>query len=75
MSLDRRRFLQRVTVVAGTFATGIPAFAGPEDIEDQDHVVRGRRVRVRRGRAFFPQSVASFEPRPDSVIVWARAVD
>nr|MCU0869713.1 alkaline phosphatase D family protein [Burkholderiales bacterium] len=33
------------------------------------------RVRVRRGRAFFPQSVASFEPRPDSVIVWARAVD
>lgn len=75
MTFDRRRFLQLVTVAAGTFATGIPAFAGPEDIEDQDHVIRGRRLRVRRGRPFFPQSVASFEPRPDSVIVWARAVD
>jgi alkaline phosphatase D len=76
MTLDRRQFIRLVTVAAGTFSTTLPALAGgPEDVEDQPHVIRGRRLRVGRGRQFFPQSVASFEPRPTSVIVWARVSD
>ncbi|HEY0096540.1 MAG TPA: alkaline phosphatase D family protein, partial [Archangium sp.] len=30
---------------------------------------------VQEGRAFFPQSVASGDPRSDSVVLWTRAVD
>jgi alkaline phosphatase D len=71
---SRRLFLNRLSLAAGTVATVSP-LAALADAGGDTHVWAGRRRLVRPGRAFFPQSVASFEPREDSVILWTRAVD
>lgn len=56
---SRRRFLNRVTVAAGSVAfSSFPLAARSDD-----------------GGRFFPQSVASFDPRPESVILWTRLED
>jgi alkaline phosphatase D len=57
--LARRDFLRAIVVVAGPPV----AFGCAEgDITPQ-------------GRGFFPQSVASGDPRPTSVVLWTRAID
>ena len=60
--LHRRTILQSVVAVAATTAFG----CSEETTTDQQAAA---------SRKFFPQSVASGDPRPDSVVVWTRAVD
>ncbi|WP_437735100.1 alkaline phosphatase D family protein [Sorangium sp. So ce1335] len=66
--LKRRDFLRATLVTAGTLA--VPACGGPEII---DPVLDPRALTD--GAEFFPQSIASGDPRPDSVILWARVQD
>jgi alkaline phosphatase D len=60
--LHRRTILQSVVAVAATTAFG----CSDEETTEQQ---------AAESRKFFPQSVASGDPRPDSVVVWTRAVD
>lgn len=72
---ERRRFLNRVALAAGTISVGAsPLVALAADSADE-HLWRGRRRLVRPAHKLFPQSVASFEPRPDGVILWTRLND
>ncbi len=57
--LHRRTILQSIVAVAATTAFRCSG----EETSQSD------------GRAYFPQSVASGDPRPDSVVLWTRAVD
>jgi alkaline phosphatase D len=57
--LHRRTVLKCLIAVAASTALGCPDDEGP----------------VEEGRAYFPQSVASGDPRPDAVVLWTRAVD
>ncbi len=57
--LHRRTLLKCIVAVAASTALGCPEKEEPEA----------------EGRAFFPQSVASGDPRQDSVVLWTRAVD
>jgi len=70
---DRRRFLNRLTIAAGGIAAGTTPLAFAE--EGEFHGWQGQLRLIRPGRHFFPQSVASFEPRPRSVVLWARLQD
>jgi alkaline phosphatase D len=70
----RRRFPNRFALTAGTIAlAGSPLIAAASD--GATVAIRGRRLLIKEGRRFFPQSVASFEPRSDSLILWARLED
>jgi alkaline phosphatase D len=60
--LHRRTILQSIVAVAATTAFG----CSDEETTEQQAAA---------SRKFFPQSVASGDPRPDSVVVWTRAVD
>lgn len=57
----RRSFLQAVVAVAATTAVGCNE---DETLPPSDDTAK-----------HFPQSVASGDPRPDSVVLWVRAVD
>lgn len=70
---DRRRFLNRFVLCAGTIAVaGSPLVAAAGE---GTAAWRGHRHRIVSGGEYFPQSVASFEPRSDSVVLWTRLVD
>lgn len=58
--LHRRTLIQCIAAVAASTAFGC---SDEETTPGQE------------GRDFFPQSVASGDPRPDSVVLWTRAVD
>jgi alkaline phosphatase D len=60
--LQRRTILQSIVAVAATTAFGCSEEVTTEQQQEQS-------------RAYFPQSVASGDPRPDSVVLWTRAVD
>ncbi len=60
--IQRRTILQSIVAVAATTAFG----CSDEQTTEQQ---------AERARAFFPQSVASGDPRHDSVVLWTRAVD
>jgi len=60
--LQRRTILQSIVAVAATTAFG----CSDEETTEQQ---------AEQSRAYFPQSVASGDPRPDSVVLWTRAVD
>jgi alkaline phosphatase D len=60
--LHRRTILQSIVAVAATTAFG----CSEEETTAQQ---------AEQSRAYFPQSVASGDPRPDSVVLWTRAVD
>ncbi|MBN1210688.1 MAG: alkaline phosphatase D family protein [Myxococcaceae bacterium] len=60
--LNRRTILQSIVAVAATTAFGC---SDEETTEEQ----------AEAARAYFPQSVASGDPRPNSVVLWTRAVD
>ncbi|WP_437781765.1 alkaline phosphatase D family protein [Sorangium sp. So ce1097] len=67
--LKRRDFLRATLVTAGALA--VPACGGgPETIDTV-----GDDRELTDGAAFFPQSIASGDPRPDSVVLWARVQD
>lgn len=68
----RRRFLNRVVLAGGTISIGASPLVALATETSDEHVWRGRRRLVHPGRKLFPQSVASFEPRPDGVILWTR---
>jgi alkaline phosphatase D len=73
-SRSRRRFLSRLTLTAGTVAmAGSPLAVLAQSGDSVEW--RGARRRIRLGQRFFPQSVASFDPRPGSVVLWGRAQD
>lgn len=65
--IRRRDFLRATLATAGAVFVG--AGCGPDDETGKT----GRAVAA--GEAYFPQSIASGDPKPDSVILWARAVD
>ncbi len=65
--LTRRDFLKLSAVAA---STSLPlGLAGCNNDDDDDGEV------IRAGLEFFPQSVASGDPRPDSVVLWTRIED
>jgi alkaline phosphatase D len=66
--MRRRNFLRATLVSAGAILVGTGC--GPDDANNGD---TGRTVTP--GEAYFPQSVASGDPKPDSVILWARVED
>lgn len=70
MRQERRQFLKAVVVTAGTAALSTARFPGLASADDLES-----RERVRPGWRFFPQSVASGDPRPDSVMLWTRVAD
>ena len=57
--LHRRTVLKCIVAVAASTAFGCPGRGPPPEVR----------------RELFPQSVASGDPRPDSVILWTRVVD
>lgn len=65
--LSRRNFLRVTSVILG-------AAIAPGCGDSEPAAVSGPRV-LQDGAAFFPQSVASGDPQPTSVIVWTRVVD
>ena len=62
--LRRRDFLRATVLTAGTLL--VPGCGGDEPAPTRQ---------LDDGTAFFPQSVASGDPRADSVILWARVED
>lgn len=67
MVMKRRDFLRAALVTAGS----ILAPAACSDDPDTQTGACG----VQDGAAYFPQSIASGDPRPDSVILWTRIQD
>lgn len=65
--IRRRDFLRATLVTAGA------AFSGVGCGDEGTDPVAGRSVAA--GDAYFPQSIASGDPKPDSVILWARVED
>ena len=64
MHLTRRSFLQVIAVSAATLdACSSDDDASPPGSAPSD------------GRAYFPQSVASGDPKPDSVVLWTRVIN
>ncbi|TKB51011.1 metallophosphatase [Ferrimonas sediminicola] len=69
MSFTRRRFLHTLVVSAG--AMTLSSLTGCSNDNPQDQAM----VLPEIMPEYFPQSVMSGDPRPDSVILWTRAVD
>lgn len=69
--LPRRRFLQLIVVSAA--GLGLGACGGDDDDDDDRNDNGGEDIVV--APEFFPQSVCSGDPRPDSVILWTRLYD
>lgn len=63
MEISRRQFLKVIVVTAGTLE------ACSSDVEQPPPATPEDTSR------FFPQSIASGDPRPDSVVLWTRIVD
>ena len=69
MDATASQFIKTITVAAGTI--GAPGSVSG----DQDVAAQAGGFGTRRLSLFFPQSVASGDPKPTSVIVWTRVVD
>ncbi len=61
--MQRREFLRAGLVTVGSWGSGLPLGCGDESEPGGP---------VRDGPEQFPQSVASGDPRPDSVVLWTR---
>ncbi|WP_224363594.1 alkaline phosphatase D family protein [Hyalangium versicolor] len=61
--MHRRTILQSIVAVAATTAFGCSDDETTVDTQSD------------KSRAYFPQSVASGEPRPNSVVLWTRAIN
>ncbi|MBI2381461.1 MAG: alkaline phosphatase D family protein [Gammaproteobacteria bacterium] len=73
MTLNRRHFLHTVTLSASAIATA--SLTGCGGGGGGSGVVQVPSSGVSVKPEFFPQSVASGDPRPSSVILWTRIVD
>src|SRR6266496_1316614 len=71
MKLTRRNFLHAIVVVA----PAIGACAADAEPTPPPVVTPPLPTPVEDGQRYFPQSVASGDPRPNSVILWTRVVD
>lgn len=69
--LKRRDFLRATLVTAGALV--VPACGG--DPETINPVELDNERELADGSEFFPQSVASGDPRPGSVVLWTRVQD
>lgn len=65
----RRRDFLKTTLVAAGGALLLPG-CGSEDAADSKEALQ-----IVPGHAYFPQSVASGDPKPTSVILWTRTID
>lgn len=65
-NLSRRAFLRATLVTAGAASMGANVGCATDDGDDGP---------LQDGAAYFPQSVASGDPRADSVILWTRVED
>ena len=63
MKISRRHFLQAIVVTAGTLEACSGDADQPTPVPPEDP------------SPFFPQSIASGDPRPDSIVLWTRAFD
>lgn len=66
--VKRRDFLRATLITAG--AIFVPG-CGPDNTDNPPPTTKT----IDDGAAFFPQAVASGDPKPDSVILWARIED
>ncbi len=74
-NLTRRGFLRATLVTASFAAAGCPQNeAIPDDGPDEDPPPQDETPPL-DGAVYFPHSVLSGDPRPDSVIVWTRLED
>ncbi|MCY7297116.1 alkaline phosphatase D family protein [Alteromonas sp. a30] len=74
MQYSRRKFLKTLAVTAsGAFASSLVVGCGGGS-SSRVEVETPTPILIDETGQFFPQSVASGDPRPDSVIVWTRAV-
>ncbi|WP_437968810.1 alkaline phosphatase D family protein [Sorangium sp. So ce260] len=71
--LKRRDFLRATLVTAGALAA--PACGGDPEIVNPVAGEPEPERELADGSAYFPQSVASGDPRPGSVVLWARVQD
>ncbi|WP_437600778.1 alkaline phosphatase D family protein [Sorangium sp. So ce590] len=69
--LNRRDFLRATLVTAGALV--VPACGGDPEIVNPLGAEPERELTD--GSAYFPQSIASGDPRPGSVVLWARVQD
>ena len=66
---SRRRFLQVTLLSAAAVAASLPlAGCGGDSGDDSDSGPLP-------GAAFFPQSLASGDPKPNSIVLWTRVED
>jgi alkaline phosphatase D len=63
MEISRRQLLKVIVVAAGTVEACSSDIVQPQGVSPEENL------------AFFPQSVASGDPRSDSVILWTRLFD
>ena len=71
---SRRKFLTAVSVSAGTIATSGLTGCGGSDGPNAQFIPGAPPPppQIVNGEAFYPQSIASGDPKPDSVILWTR---
>jgi len=73
MQYTRRKFLRTVAVSAGVVATSMLVGCGnTTDNTDGAVEIVPSTITFKDGSQFFPQSVVSGDPKPDSVILWTR---
>jgi len=61
--MRRRQFLRATLATVSGWATGCGSDDGGDGFDEDE---------IEDGRELFPQSVASGDPRPDSVVLWTR---
>ncbi len=71
-TLNRRQFLKTIVVSAGTLTIGQSLVGCGSDNNDS---VTPTPTPIVTNKAFFPQSIASGDPKPTSVILWTRVAD
>ena len=69
-NITRRRLLGLMATGAGMCSLSVPAHAGARLCP-----VPNSPIRTGRHATYFPQSVASGSPRPESVVLWTRVID
>lgn len=74
-NLSRRAFLRATLVTAGMTGIGAGLGVGCSNNGDGEGDSDGDEGPLQNGDAYFPQSVASGDPRAESVILWTRVED
>ncbi len=74
MPYTRRKFIRTLVVSAGAIATSSLIGCGDSVNMNRDDAVAldPSSIQFKKGSQYFPQSVVSGDPKPDSVILWTR---